>query len=104
MTQSASIRPAPAPAAFPTAAAIILGAGLGIFFDGIVLHQLLQWHHLVSNWSPAETVEGMEFNTYWDGMLHSLAYVSSPWGCSFCGAPRAAPAAWGPAGGWRERC
>ncbi|WP_018406399.1 DUF2243 domain-containing protein [Methylocystis rosea] len=75
MTQSASIRPARARGAFPTAAAIILGVGLGIFFDGIVLHQLLQWHHLVSNWRPAGTVEGMEFNTYWDGMLHSFAYV-----------------------------
>ena len=75
MTQSASSRPARARGAFPTTAAIILGVGLGIFFDGIVLHQLLQWHHLVSNWTPAGTVEGMEFNTYWDGMLHSFAYV-----------------------------
>ncbi len=25
----------------------ILGLGLGGFFDGIVLHQILQWHHLI---------------------------------------------------------
>jgi uncharacterized membrane protein len=30
---------------FPTAAGIFLGLGLGGFFDGIVLHQILQWHH-----------------------------------------------------------
>jgi len=27
-------------------AGIFLGIGLGGFFDGIVLHQILQWHHL----------------------------------------------------------
>jgi Predicted membrane protein len=25
-----------------------LGFGLGGFFDGILLHQILQWHHLLS--------------------------------------------------------
>ncbi|WP_272547883.1 DUF2243 domain-containing protein [Acidovorax sp. NCPPB 3576] len=24
----------------------LLGFSLGVFFDGIVLHQILQWHHL----------------------------------------------------------
>ena len=28
---------------FPTAAGVFLGLGLGGFFDGIVLHQILQW-------------------------------------------------------------
>ena len=28
--------------------AIVLGFALGGFFDGIVLHQILQWHHLLS--------------------------------------------------------
>ncbi len=103
MTQSASIRPARARAAFPVAAAIILGVGLGIFFDGIVLHQLLQWHHLVSNWSPAETVEGMEFNTYWDGMLHGFAYACVAVGIFLLWRASRVEGC-GPAGGWRERC
>ena len=30
-------------------AGILLGLGLGGFFDGIVLHQLLQRHHVVSS-------------------------------------------------------
>ncbi|TIP73091.1 MAG: DUF2243 domain-containing protein, partial [Mesorhizobium sp.] len=33
---------------FPTSAGILLGLGLGGFFDGIVLHQLLQWHHMAT--------------------------------------------------------
>lgn len=57
------------------AAAVVLGVGLGAFFDGIVLHQILQWHHFASNWSPAEQTMRWEFNTYWDGVFHSFAYV-----------------------------
>jgi len=30
-------------------AGISLGIGLGGFFDGIVLYQILQWHHMLSN-------------------------------------------------------
>ena len=32
----------------PSAAAgLMYGVGLGGFVDGIVLHQILQWHHMV---------------------------------------------------------
>jgi uncharacterized membrane protein len=34
---------------FPVSAGIFFGLGLGGFFDGIVLHQLLQWHHMLSS-------------------------------------------------------
>lgn len=36
-------------AGFPMAAGILLGLGLGGFFDGIVLHQILQWHHMLTD-------------------------------------------------------
>jgi len=29
-------------------AGILLGIGLGGFVDGIVLHQILQWHHMLT--------------------------------------------------------
>jgi hypothetical protein len=32
---------------------IILGVGLGGFVDGIVLHQLLQWHHMLTSAATA---------------------------------------------------
>lgn len=60
---------------FPIYAGVILGIGLGAFFDGIVLHQLLQWHHMVSRWYPINSVENLRLNTYWDGIFHAFAYV-----------------------------
>jgi uncharacterized membrane protein len=60
---------------FPTAAGIFFGLGLGGFFDGIVLHQLLQWHHMLSSWYPINSVESLELNTRWDGIFHSATYV-----------------------------
>jgi uncharacterized membrane protein len=58
-------------------AGILLGIGLGGFFDGIVLHQLLQWHHLVSSvdfYSPV-TVPGLRINTFADGLFHAVTYI-----------------------------
>lgn len=54
---------------------IVTGIGLGGFFDGIVLHQLLQWHHLVSTRFPPTTVENLQLNTLWDGIFHALMYI-----------------------------
>jgi uncharacterized membrane protein len=56
-------------------AGVLLGIGLGGFFDGIVLHQILQWHHLVSVPTPPDTLEGLEHNTFWDGMFHAATWV-----------------------------
>jgi uncharacterized membrane protein len=53
----------------------VLGFGMGGFLDGIVLHQLLQWHHFVSNVYPSDTVQGLQLNTLWDGIFHSATYV-----------------------------
>jgi uncharacterized membrane protein len=60
---------------FPVSAGIFLGLGLGGFFDGIVLHQLLQWHHMLSSWYPINSIENLELNTRWDGIFHSATYV-----------------------------
>ena len=54
---------------------VLFGLGLGGFFDGIVLHQLLQWHHMVSSWYPTTTLENLRLNTLWDGIFHSTTYV-----------------------------
>ena len=60
---------------FPLAAGVLFGLGLGGFFDGIVLHQLLQWHHMLSGWYPINSIENLELNTLWDGIFHSTTYV-----------------------------
>jgi uncharacterized membrane protein len=60
---------------FPTSAGLFLGLGLGGFFDGIVLHQLLQWHHLASHVHPPLDLAALKTNVVWDGVFHSLTYV-----------------------------
>src|SRR5919107_123901 len=60
---------------FPLSAGILFGLGLGGFFDGIVLHQVLQWHHMLSSWYPINSVPNLELNTLWDGLFHSTTYV-----------------------------
>ncbi|RJF75508.1 DUF2243 domain-containing protein [Rhodopseudomonas palustris] len=60
---------------FPASAGVLFGLGLGGFFDGIVLHQLLQWHHMLSGWYPVNTLDNLALNTTWDGIFHSLTYL-----------------------------
>jgi uncharacterized membrane protein len=56
---------------------VLLGVGLGGLFDGIVFHQILQWHHMLSSMQdhPVTTVPGLEANTLWDGLFHAATYV-----------------------------
>jgi uncharacterized membrane protein len=62
--------------AFPISAGILLGLGLGGFFDGIILHQVLQWHHMLTSAGyPANTVHNLEINTLWDGLFHVSTYI-----------------------------
>jgi len=50
-----------------------LGFGLGGFFDGILLHQILQWHHLLSGLDQAKL--NIRTLILWDGVFHALMYV-----------------------------
>jgi len=56
-------------------AGIVLGIGQGGFFDGIVFHQLLQWHHMFSSVASDITVGGLELNTVGDGLFHLFDWV-----------------------------
>jgi uncharacterized membrane protein len=63
---------------FSTAAGVFLGLGLGLggFFDGIVLHQILQWHHMATSAGyPPDSLENLRFNTLLDGLFHASTYV-----------------------------
>jgi uncharacterized membrane protein len=59
------------------ASGLLLGVGLGGFVDGIVLHQILQWHHMLTSEGsyPATTVAGLEVNTLWDGLFHASTWL-----------------------------
>jgi uncharacterized membrane protein len=54
-----------------------MGLGLGGFVDGIVLHQILQWHHMLTGTTehPMTTVAGLEANTLVDGFFHVATWV-----------------------------
>ena len=68
--------PVPATESFPLAAGVLFGLGLGGFFDGIVLHQILQWHHMLTSAGyPADSVQNLRINTLWDGVFHAATYV-----------------------------
>jgi uncharacterized membrane protein len=54
-------------------AAFALGFGLGGFFDGILLHQVLQWHHLLSGVEQAR--QDIRILILADGLFHVLMYV-----------------------------
>ena len=54
---------------------ILLGIGLGGFVDGIVLHQILQWHHMVSDDVSTRSVAGLEGNTLGDGIYHAVMWT-----------------------------
>ena len=61
---------------FPVTAGILLGVGLGGFVDGIVFHQLLQWHHMLTSAGyPPDSVRNLEINTLWDGLFHAATWV-----------------------------
>jgi uncharacterized membrane protein len=61
----------------PLAPGLLLGIGLGGFVDGIVLHQILQWHHMLTATDryPSSTVVGLEANTFADGLFHVATFV-----------------------------
>ncbi len=56
---------------------LLLGLGFGGFVDGIVLHQVLQWHHMVSDTAanPPTTLAGLEANTLADGIFHAGTWL-----------------------------
>jgi uncharacterized membrane protein len=62
-------------------AGVILGVGFGGFVDGIVLHQMLQWHHMLTAYDhdhyPMTTVDGFEVNTLWDGIFHNAMWTAA---------------------------
>jgi uncharacterized membrane protein len=60
----------------PLTPGILLGIGLGGFVDGIVLHQILQWHHMVTSAGyPPDSVANLTVNTFFDGLFHAATWV-----------------------------
>jgi uncharacterized membrane protein len=54
---------------------LLLGTGLGGFVDGIVLHQILQWHNMLSSVRPPTDLVAMKYNMVWDGLFHAFTWL-----------------------------
>lgn len=54
-------------------AGIVIGLGIGALFDGIVLHETLQWQHLISSRVSPDTLAGLQTNLRFDGYFLAVA-------------------------------
>jgi uncharacterized membrane protein len=61
-------------------AGVALGVGLGAFLDGIVLHQILQWHNMLSSLIVPRDLVSAKVNMFWDGLFHAFAWLSTALG------------------------
>ncbi|MFN2476418.1 MAG: DUF2243 domain-containing protein [Chthoniobacterales bacterium] len=61
-------------------AGTFVGIGMGGFVDGILFHQILQLHNMLSAKVPKTTIPNFEINMFWDGMFHALTWVMSALG------------------------
>lgn len=56
-------------------AGLLLGVGMGGFVDGILFHQILQIHNMLSAVRPPTTVVSIETNMVWDGLFHAFTWM-----------------------------
>lgn len=60
-----------------TTAAMVIGIGLGGFVDGIVFHQMLQWHNMLSHKLPPDDTIAKSVNMFWDGIFHAFCLLAT---------------------------
>jgi uncharacterized membrane protein len=48
---------------------------MGGFVDGILFHQILQLHNMLSARRPPTTVVNIEVNMVWDGLFHAFTWI-----------------------------
>jgi uncharacterized membrane protein len=67
------------------AAGLLLGVGLGGFLDGILFHQILQWHNMLTGPGyypksvddPQMVIRNMQVNMFWDGLFHAFTWMTT---------------------------
>jgi uncharacterized membrane protein len=59
------------------AAGTLLGIGLGGFLDGILFHQILQLHNMLSNRVLRDSLVNEQANMFWDGMFHAFTWLAT---------------------------
>ena len=82
-------------------AVILIGIGMGGFVDGILFHQILQLHNMLSNVVLRNTLENEQINMFWDGLFHAFTWTMTAAGIVlFWNTARGAKAVPGPAAFW----
>ena len=56
-------------------AGFVLGVGMGGFVDGILFHQILQIHHMLSNIIFPDTLVKADINMFWDGLFEAFTWT-----------------------------
>lgn len=74
MTPETALRP-PSDRRPLISAGVMLGFGMGGFVDGILFHQVLQLHNMLSARRPPTTIANIEINMVWDGLFHSFTWI-----------------------------
>ena len=59
------------------AAGVVIGVGMGGFVDGIVLHQIVQAHAMLSARLPLDSMANMRTNMTWDGLFHAGVWIAT---------------------------
>jgi uncharacterized membrane protein len=57
------------------AAGLAIGIGMGGFVDGIVFHQILQVHNMLSARIANDNIVGAKVNMVWDGFFHVFTWI-----------------------------
>ena len=57
------------------ATGVIIGVGMGGFVDGILFHQILQTHNMLSAKIPPTSLVNVQTTMVWDGLFHALTWV-----------------------------
>ena len=73
-----ALRASPRASARPVfRAGLLLGVGMGGFVDGILLHQILQWHNMLASQIPVVDLVSSKVNMFWDGLFHALTWLTT---------------------------
>ena len=58
-------------------AGLVIGIGMGGFVDGILFHQILQIHNMLSARVPTDTLVGAKVNMVWDGLFDAFDWFAT---------------------------
>lgn len=58
-------------------AGVVLGVGMGGFVDGILFHQIIQTHNMLSAIHFPDTLVNAEINMFWDGLFHVFTWITT---------------------------